>query len=129
MQNIDNLKGHHNITVTRVIYEYYCFYVENGEYYLYNGPLKSIKYVNSEGQISRLPLKSNANRIDYIFPPLFPDARMGSRPAIIVFDRNGNLEMTGYLINGKLHREDGPAYVNFLENRKSYYLNDIQFFK
>ena len=41
---------------------------------------------------------------------------------------NGEIEHEKYCLNGNLHREDGPAYINYYENGKveleRYCLND-----
>jgi antitoxin component YwqK of YwqJK toxin-antitoxin module len=43
--------------------------------------------------------------------------------------RNGNVEMEGYYINGKLHREYGPAYIEYYESGnikyEAYYINGL----
>lgn len=130
MQNIDNLRGHPNINVTTVRKEYYSSFDENQMKFEEN-KLKCIKYLDKHGRLSRLPLESHANATWYFdnFFPLYPGAWMGSRPAIILYDEQGNLELIGYAISGLLHREDGPAVIYFKDGtvvRESYFLLDMK---
>ena len=43
---------------------------------------------------------------------------------------SGNVYCESYYINGKIHREDGPAYIWYYDNGdvayKGYYINDLR---
>ena len=45
----------------------------------------------------------------------------------ITYFQNGNIKSEKYLVNGVLHREDGPAYISYHENGnkkyEGYYIN------
>jgi antitoxin component YwqK of YwqJK toxin-antitoxin module len=42
-------------------------------------------------------------------------------PAIIYYYGNGNIFYEAYYLNGKYHREDGPAYVSYDRNGNIWY--------
>ena len=46
-------------------------------------------------------------------------------PAKIAYNQNGNIKIKEYYINGKRHREDGPALIAYGNiNCEVYYIND-----
>jgi len=52
----------------------------------------------------------------------FDDLHRKNNPAYVNFDKNNNLTISGWFINGKLHRESGPAIV-WKDGARKWYIN------
>ena len=60
----------------------------------------------------------------------FESIKKPVNPVITYYD-NGQKGTESYYINGKLHKEDGPAYQYWIENGQKeseiYYINDFRY--